>query len=74
MESLQIIGDEHQSLAAILHAIRFMLKEVAAERLAADRQLFQAMVHYLLGQIDQRCDFARARPHDAANPLPVSRE
>lgn len=54
MESLQIIGDEHQSLAAILHAIRFMLKEVAAERLAADRQLFQAMVHYLDAYAEQR--------------------
>ena len=54
MESLQIIGDEHQSLAAILHAIRFMLKEVAAGRLAADRPLFQAMVHYLDAYAEQR--------------------
>lgn len=54
MEALHIIGDEHQSLAAILHAIRFMLKEVAAGRLEADRQLFRAMVHYLDAYAEQR--------------------
>lgn len=47
MEALHIIGDEHQSLGAILHAIRFMLKEVAAGKLESDLKLFQAMVHYL---------------------------
>lgn len=54
MESLHIIGEEHQSLAAILHAIRFMLKEVAAGRLAPDLKLFQAMVHYLDAYAEQR--------------------
>ena len=47
MQALRIIADEHQSLAAILHAIRFMLKEVSAQRLEPDLNLFQAMVHYL---------------------------
>ncbi|WP_374247280.1 hemerythrin domain-containing protein [Zoogloea sp.] len=47
MEALHIIGEEHQSLAAILHAVRYMLKEVTAGRLAPDLKLFQAMVHYL---------------------------
>ena len=54
MEALHIIGDEHQSLAAILHAIRFMLKEVAAGRLAPDQKLFQAMVRYLDAYAEQR--------------------
>ena len=54
MEALHIIGEEHQSLAAILHAIRFMLKEVAAGRLAPDLKLFQAMVHYLDAYAEQR--------------------
>ena len=54
MEALHIIGEEHQSLAAILHAIRFMLKEVAAGRLAPDIKLFQAMVHYLDAYAEQR--------------------
>ena len=54
MEALHIIGEEHQSLAAILHAIRFMLREVAAGRLAPDLQLFQAMVHYLDAYAEKR--------------------
>ncbi len=54
MEALHIIGEEHQSLAAILHAIRFMLKEVTAGRLAPDLKLFQAMVHYLDAYAEQR--------------------
>ena len=40
MEALHIIGEEHQSLAAILHAVRYMLKEVTAGRLAPDLKLF----------------------------------
>lgn len=54
MEALHIIGEEHQSLAAILHAIRFMLKEVAAGALTADLKLFQAMVHYLDAYAEKR--------------------
>ncbi|MDR3480009.1 MAG: hemerythrin domain-containing protein [Burkholderiaceae bacterium] len=54
MEALHIIGDEHQSLAAILHAIRFMLKEISAGKLAADLALFQAMVHYLDAYAEKR--------------------
>ncbi|MCB1901649.1 MAG: hemerythrin domain-containing protein [Rhodocyclaceae bacterium] len=47
MEALRIIQEEHQSLAAILHAVRFMLKEIKAGRLTPDFGLFKAMVHYL---------------------------
>lgn len=54
MEALRIISDEHQSLAAVLHAVRFMLKEIAAGRLDADGQLFAAMVHYLDAYAEQR--------------------
>lgn len=54
MEALHIIGEEHQSLAAILHAIRFMLKEVSAGKLEADLKLFQAMVHYLDAYAEKR--------------------
>lgn len=54
MEALHIIGDEHQSLAAILHAVRFMLKEVSAGKLAPDLKLFQAMVHYLDAYAEKR--------------------
>jgi hemerythrin-like domain-containing protein len=54
MKALHIIGEEHQSLAAILHAIRFMLKEISAGRLQPDLQLFQAMVHYLEAYAEKR--------------------
>lgn len=54
MQALHIIGDEHQSLAAILHAVRFMLKEIAAGQLQADVPLFRAMVHYLEAYAEQR--------------------
>ena len=54
MQALHIIDDEHQSLAAILHAIRYMLKEVTAGRLAPDVKLFQAMVHYLDAYAEKR--------------------
>lgn len=47
MEAIRIIMDEHQSLAAIIHAIRLMIREVGAGRLAPDFKLFKAMVHYL---------------------------
>ncbi|WP_448207992.1 hemerythrin domain-containing protein [Azospirillum sp. sgz302134] len=54
MKALRIISDEHQSLAAILHAVRFMLKEIAAGTLEPDLDLFQAMVHYLEAYAEQR--------------------
>lgn len=54
MEALRIISDEHQALAAILHALRFMLKEIRAGRLTPDLALFQAMVHYLDAYAEQR--------------------
>ncbi len=53
MEALRILSDEHQSLAAILHAVRFMLREVQAGRLQPDLALFQAMVHYLDAYAEQ---------------------
>lgn len=54
MEALRIISDEHRSLAALLHAIRFMLKEAMAGRLTPDVKLFEAMVHYLDAYAEQR--------------------
>ena len=54
MEALHIIGEEHQSLAAILHAVRYMLKEVQAGRLKPDLKLFQAMIHYLDAYAEKR--------------------
>ena len=47
MRALQVLADEHQSLAAILHAVRFMLKEIGAGRLKPDIKLLRGMVDYL---------------------------
>ena len=54
MEALHIIGEEHQSLAAILHAVRYMLKQVQAGQLKPDLKLFQAMIHYLDAYAEKR--------------------
>ena len=54
MEALHIIGEEHQSLAAILHAVRYMLKQVQAGQLQPDLKLFQAMIHYLDAYAEKR--------------------
>ncbi|MBN9695947.1 MAG: hemerythrin domain-containing protein [Zoogloea sp.] len=47
MEALRIMIDEHQSLAAILHAIRLMLRDIGSGTLQPDMGLLRAMVHYL---------------------------
>ncbi|NLF54133.1 MAG: hemerythrin domain-containing protein [Thauera phenolivorans] len=47
MEAMRTLLDEHQSLAAIIHAIRHMIGEIRAGRLTPDFKLFEAMVHYL---------------------------
>ena len=47
MEAIRILMDEHQSLAAIIHAIRVMLHDIGAGKLQPDFRLFAAMVHYL---------------------------
>jgi len=47
MEAMRILMDEHQSLAAIIHAIRHMIGEIGAGRLEPDYKLLEAMVHYL---------------------------
>jgi len=54
MHALQILLEEHQSLAAILHAIRYMLKEIGAGRVRPDLLLIRAMVHYLEAYPEQR--------------------
>ena len=74
MEAMRILMDEHQSLAAIIHAIRHMIKEIGAGRLQPDFKLLAAMVHYLDAYPEKRHHpkedaylFAplRARTHDA---------
>nr|MBL8457318.1 hemerythrin domain-containing protein [Zoogloeaceae bacterium] len=54
MDAMNIIRDEHQSLAAIIHAVHYMLKEIEAGSLEPDFKLLQAMVHYLKAYPEQR--------------------
>lgn len=54
MEALRIISEEHQSLAAVLHALRYLLKAVEAGETPADPKLFAALVHYLDAYAEQR--------------------
>lgn len=54
MRALQVLADEHQSLAAILHAVRFMLKEIGTGRLKPDIKLLRGMVDYLEAYPEQQ--------------------
>ena len=74
MDAMRILMDEHQSLAAIIHAIRHMISEIGAGRLKPDHKLLEAMVHYLDAYPEKRHhpkedEFLfgplRARTHDA---------
>ena len=74
MDAMRILMDEHQSLAAIIHAIRHMIGEIGAGRLQPDHKLLEAMVHYLDAYPEKRHhpkedEFLfgplRARTHDA---------
>lgn len=47
MQAMRILLDEHQSLAAIIHAIRHMIREIGLGKLTPDFKLLHAMVHYL---------------------------
>ena len=47
MEAMRILMDEHQSLAAIIHAIRHMIKEIGAGRLQPDPDLLGHMIEYI---------------------------
>lgn len=74
MDAMRILMDEHQSLAAIIHAIRHMITEIGAGRLKPDHKLLEAMVHYLDAYPEKRhhpkedaylFGPLRARTHDA---------
>ena len=54
MDAMRILMDEHQSLAAIIHAIRHMIGEIEAGRLQPDHKLLEAMVHYLEAYPEKR--------------------
>ena len=43
----RLIEDEHQALAAVLHALRFLLDEIGAGRIEPDFRLLRAMLYTL---------------------------
>ena len=46
-KALTIIRDEHRSIAAILHGMEYLVKEVRAHRKKIDARVFRAMLYYL---------------------------
>ena len=45
--TLSIIRDEHRTIAAILHGMEYLVREVRAQRKKVDPKVFQAMLYYL---------------------------
>jgi hemerythrin-like domain-containing protein len=45
--ALGIIEDEHRTLAAVLHGLRFLVDEIRNGRMKPDFELFRAMVYYV---------------------------
>lgn len=46
-KALNIIKDEHRSLAAVLHGFIYLIGEIEAGRMKPDFRLLRAMLHYL---------------------------
>jgi hemerythrin-like domain-containing protein len=47
MQAIRIIREEHQSLAAVLHGLLYLVREIRAHRTEADFELLGAMVYYI---------------------------
>ena len=47
MKAIDILRDEHRSLAAVLHGMRHLVREIDAGRMAPDFRLFDAMLYYI---------------------------
>ena len=45
--AIDIIEDEHRTLAAVLHGFRYMVREIRAGRTQPDFELLRAMVYYV---------------------------
>lgn len=46
-KALEIIREEHRTLAAVLHGLKFMVQEIRSGQAPADFELFRAMVYYI---------------------------
>jgi hemerythrin-like domain-containing protein len=47
MQAIRIIREEHQSLAAVLHGLLYLVHEIRAHRIEPDFALLGAMVYYI---------------------------
>jgi hemerythrin-like domain-containing protein len=47
MQAIRIIREEHQSLAAVLHGLLYLVREIRAHRTEPDFALLGAMVYYI---------------------------
>ena len=47
MRAIQIIEDEHRSLAAVLHGLLYLVREIRLRGTAPDFELLGAMLHYI---------------------------
>ena len=47
MQAIRIIREEHQSLAAVLHGLLYLVREIRAHRTEPDFELLGAMVYYI---------------------------
>ena len=54
MQAIRIIREEHQSLAAVLHGLLYVVREIRAHRMQPDFELLGAMVYYI-DTFPERC-------------------
>ena len=47
MQAIRIIREEHQSLAAVLHGLLYLVREIRAHRAEPDFELLGAMAYYI---------------------------
>ena len=47
MQAIRIIREEHQSLAAVLHGLLYLVREIRAHRTEPDFKLLGAMMYYI---------------------------
>ena len=47
MQAIRIIREEHQALAAVLHGLLYLVREIRAHRAEPDFPLLGAMVYYI---------------------------
>ena len=47
MQALRIIEDDHRALAAVLHGMRYLVREIAERKAAPRFDVLGAMIYYI---------------------------